>query len=419
MSNRTYFPAARDETAASILAMVVGTTDSVAARRVHSAHRQRANPLANSLPCRAKLFCAITEGAYGNVAHVLGEHSVMNWCAIGMSTSDADALALALTDGNLRIPSPRFGVFLRCGNRTALQCPECARLDWYQYGRMASHCLHCVDYVTRCAHHGALLQVSGDASRFEAQFIRAASDEARVNSLRYARVTANLASTRPRKPPLPEIVSLLRQKHFISESGRLHFSALAHEFQSFFKAGFEDPRLTHISANERFIGLAMKAIQQSRPVHPTLVALLLMLAREVTPLSVQSPQLRPSPLSTPSEMTLASRRAAWLAVRAQAVEVSRSATRTRSPSLWTWLYRNDRSWLEANQVPIRFKPVKRKPRTSRPAVVEAIIKESVLNSPLTRNPARRASAYETRLTYGIREYALGRMKSALLEAGQP
>lgn len=415
MSSRTYFPAARDETAASILAMVVRTTDSKAARRAYSAYLQRANPLANSLPCRAKLFCAITEGAYGNAVHVLGEHSAMNWCAIGMSPTDADALALALTDGKLRTPSPRFGVFLRCGNRTALQCPECARLDWCKYGRTANHCLHCVDYVTRCAHHETLLQVDGNGSRFEAQFIRVASDEARANSLHYARVAATLANTCPRKPALSEIVGLLRQKHFISESGRVHFSALAHEFQRFFEAGFEDPRLTHIAADERFIGFAIKAIQQSRPVHPTLVALMLIFSREVTPLSAHSPQLRPSPVSAPPETMLTSRRAAWLAVRARAVEVSRSETRTRAPSLWTWLYRNDRPWLEANQMPIRVTPFKRRPRALRPAVVEAIIKTSVLDRQATGVATRRTSAYETRLKFGIREYALSRMKRTLLK----
>ncbi len=419
MSSRTYFPAVRGETAASILAMVVRTTGSDDARRLHCAYQQRANPLANSLPCRAQRFCNCTENAYGDVTHVLCEHCLMHWCAAGMTPTDADGLALSLSDGNLRTPCPRFDVFLRCGNRTALLCPECAAQDWYKYGRTANRCLHCVDYVTRCAHHEALLELDGDASRFEAQFIRPESAEARANSLRYARLTANLASTCPRKPALPELISLLKQKHFISESGRVQFSALAREFQHFFKAGFEDPRLTHITTHDCFVAFAMGAIRQSRPVHPTLVTLLLMFAREATPLSTQSPQLRPKSSSTPPETTLTRKRAAWLEVRARAIEVSRSETRTRAPSLWTWLYRNDRSWLEANQMPRRVAKVKRKPKASRPAMVEAIIKAGVLDSQSPEYAPRRESAYETRLTYGIREYALSRMKRALLETNRP
>ncbi|WP_322046649.1 TnsD family Tn7-like transposition protein [Paraburkholderia sp. J67] len=419
MTSRTYFPAMRGETAASILAMVAKTTGSDDARRLYCAYQQRANPLANSLPCRAQRFCTCTENAYGDATRVLCEHCLMHWCAVGMTPTDADGLALSLTDGNLRTSCPRFDVFLRCGNRTALLCPECAAQDWYKYGRTANRCLHCVDYVTRCAHHEALLQLDGDASRLEAQFVRPESAVARANSLRYAQLAANLASTYPRKPALSELVGLLTLKNFISESGRVHFSALAREFQSYFKAGFEDPRLTHIAAHECFVGFAMDAIRQSRPVHPTLVTLLLIFAREAAPIPAQCPQPRPSSTSAPPETTLTRKRAAWLAVRARAMEVSRSETRRRAPSLWTWLYRHDRPWLEANQMPVRVAKVTRKPRASRSAAVESIIKASVLDSGSNGYAPRRESAYETRLTFGIREYALSRMKSTLLEAPRP
>ncbi|WP_321815132.1 MULTISPECIES: TnsD family Tn7-like transposition protein [unclassified Paraburkholderia] len=416
MSSRTYFPPALDETAVSILAMVVRTTGSDEARRLHCAYQQRANPLANSLPCRAQRFCACTENAYGNVPQVLCRHSLMYWYALGMTPTDADELALSLADGNRRTPCPRFDALLSCGDRTALLCPECAAQDWRKYGRAANHCLHCVDYVTRCPYHEALLQSDGDGSRFEAQFIRPESAEARANSMRYARLAANLANMCPREPALPAIIGLLTLKNFISESGRVHSSALAREFKSYFNAGFEDPRLTHIAAHECFVEFAMDAIRQSRPVHPTLVTLLLMLAREVPPLPSQRPQLRPRTTRTPPETTLTRKRTAWLAVRALAIEVSRSDTRTRAPALWTWLYRHDRSWLEANQLPVRANSAGRKPRASRSTVVEAIIKASVLDSQSIGYASRRESAYETRLTFGIREYALNKMKRTLLEA---
>ena len=129
---------------------------------------QHSTPIANSLPCRASRFCAITDDYYGPPAVVLVANSLAEWHAIGMTAPSREALMRALTDGRVRTPCPSLDALCQCGNRTELECPECARLDQQFLGRSANHTSHCIDYVTRCIHHDALLKCGGAGSEVPA-----------------------------------------------------------------------------------------------------------------------------------------------------------------------------------------------------------------------------------------------------------
>lgn len=410
MTYRTYFPAANDESAASILAMVVHTTDSAEARRIHFASLQRANPLANSLPCRAMRFCAVTEGAYGGPSRVLAAHSLLSWNSIGMSPESAQALELALTDGKRRTPCPTFDALLRCGNRTALKCPECSRIDQYRYGRSANYCTHCIDYVTRCLRHEMLLECAGDSSRLEALLIHERNDCARENSLQFARVAANLAAACPRQPAWREIVRLLREKQFVSESGRWHVAALRSEFQKIFHAGFEDPRLTYITEHGDYVEAAVRATSKGRSVHPVMVTLLRMFATDVEALPVHKPHFRPRPVGPAPEALLKTQRSAWLDIASRGTGLSRSETRLQAPALWTWLYRNDKAWLEAHQECVHHSRAVHRLQRIPAAVSDTIAVLQVDPLGQVHGGATPPSAYRMRLAYGIREYAFNRVR---------
>ncbi|PAJ93686.1 TnsD family Tn7-like transposition protein [Burkholderia ubonensis] len=414
MSTLTFFAAAEGESACSILKMVAQTTHSRDAKKAYASFCQHASPLANSLPCRATRFCAITDNSYGPPAAVLVANSLAEWNAIGMTASSREALMCALTDGRFRTPCPILDALCQCGNRTELQCPECARIDLSNLGRLANHTAHCIDYVTRCIYHDALLECAGNGSRLEALLIHPSSEPAHRNSARYARIATALATgATGGQSHWTEIMRLLTERRYINESGRWNQASLRSDFQRFFSSGFEDPRLSHITEDGDYVESAVRKAARGRPIHPTMVVLLEMFGSEVDALPARARGAwQTASNSTKDSVEVEMYRSAWLKTCAQNSGASRTSIRRLAPAAWVWLYRYDRAWLKSNQVPIRRHGGKK--MKAPPAAVEcSIASTSEEFRPSSKGIPPLPSAYQTRLAFGMRDHAFARIAERL------
>lgn len=407
MTYHTFFPAVEDETASSILAMVARTTDLREAKKVNASGHRRAAPLANSLPCRASLFCAITEETYGIPRHVLSAHSLFSWESIGMSPDFVRILEHALTDGKSRTRCPKLDVHTQCCNRTSLVCPECAEADQVRYGRSANRCAHCIDYVTRCFKHEALLRSTGESSTYEALFIRTGTIPAHQNALRYSRVALSLAKDCSHPSAWSVITGLMNQKRFLSDSGRWRLDDLRREFRQFFSGGFEDLRLVHVVEDGNYVEAAIRSLNRERPAHPVVVALLYMFATDAEALPVRnaSPEQYARPAhQIPDKIRLAQRRL-WLSAMSRMAGLSRTQMRKQLPAVWTWLYRNDRAWFDAHQ-PARRVPRGHCKKQPVPSSMSAAITSNVTEPRCSADGrAPLPSSYQMRIAYGMSEYA--------------
>lgn len=419
MSTYTFFAAAEGESACSILKMVAQTTDSRDAKAAYALFYQHSTPIANSLPCRASRFCAITDNYYGPPAVVLVANSLAEWHAIGMTALSREALMRALTDGRVRTPCPSFDALCQCGNRTELECPECARLDQQFLGRSANHTSHCIDYVTRCIHHDALLMCGGAGSRLEALLIHPVSEAAHQNSVRYARWATDLATRSfNRQTAWSEIARLLTARRYLNESGRWSLASLRSDFQRFFSSGFEDPRLTHITEEGDYVESAIRNAARGRPIHPTMVVLLAMFATEADTLPLRARRTRPlAPRTAKEQWEVEEHRSQWLSTCAQHQGTSRSLIRCLSSAAWAWLYRNDRVWLKLNEVSKIRRHGGRRLKAP-PTAVETLIsstQEDYRASKHGRPPL--PSSYQSRLAFGMRDHAFAQISERLGGAG--
>ncbi|PXW22296.1 Tn7-like transposition protein D [Paraburkholderia caballeronis] len=318
----------------------------------------------------------------------------------------------ALTDGRFRTPCPMLDALCQCGNRTELQCPECARIDLSNLGRLANHTAHCIDYVTRCIYHDALLECAGDGSRLEALLIHPNSEPAHRNSARYARLATALATGS--QATWSEITRLLTERRYLHESGRWNLGSLRSDFQRFFSSGFEDPRLSSITDNGDYIESAIRKAARGRPIHPTIVVLLAMFGSEVDALPARVRGARQTlSTSTNDWIEVETHRSAWLKTCAQNSGASRTSIRRLAPAAWAWLYRNDQAWLMGNQVP-KIRRHGRKKMKVPPAAVEC----SIASTSKDFRPSKKGipplpSAYQTRLAFGMRDHAFARIVERL------
>lgn len=412
MSAHTFFAVADDESACSILKMVSQTTNIPEARRVYVRCVQQASPMAGSLPCRASRFCAITENSYGSPRDVLDNYSLAGWNAIGMTPAEREGLMQSLIEGHSWSKCPRFDPLCQCGNRTELQCPECARLDETRFGRQVNHTTHCISYVSRCVHHDLTLESVANGSRLEALLIRPDAGAARMNSTKYALVATALAQREAGSLEVwPEITARLRERRYISVSGKWKMTRLRSDFQSFFSHGFEDPRLTHITNVSGYLLAAIRSGVHRRPVHPAMVTLLWVFSSEADVLpGPASTKVRSAHVAAKEESEVEAHRAAWLEVCRQHPGKTRTAISKLAPALRSWLYRNDRQWLVNHQVPKTFHlPAPPKPKQAPEAVKQTIANftDDLRCSFKGREPL--PSAYQVRLAYGMRPYAFDRL----------
>ncbi|WP_414446770.1 TnsD family Tn7-like transposition protein [Burkholderia sp. 22PA0099] len=413
MSAHTFFAAADDESACSILKMVSQTTDIADARSTYVRFAQRGGPIAGSLPCRAARFCAITENAYGAPSDVLTNHSLARWNAIGMTAVEREEFMQSLVEGRSWTQCPRFDSLCQCGNRTELHCPDCAALDKINFGREVNHLAHCIGYVSRCRHHDAPLVSLESASRLEALLIKPDSGAAYKNSRSYMVAAAALAQRAPEHLEVwDEVTQLLKERRYISESGKWQLSSLQRDFQSFFQLGFEDPRLSHITQAGNYLLAGIRSGTHGRPVHPTLVTLLFVFGSEADALPLRTSRARSATVAPKEQSEIEAHRAAWLQFSHEHPEMTRTEMRMQASAQWSWLRRNDYKWLTEHQAPktVGFRlhgPPKAKPAPKAVKQAVAAVTEDLRCSFRGRQPL--PSVYQIRLAYGMRASAFERL----------
>ena len=431
---RTYLPAAIGETAISILATVAHTTDSQLAKRLLAVCERRCSPLVGSLPCPAALFFEATEGAYGTPERTLSENSLFRLYTQGMCSSmQLRAERQLIVGTRSRTCFPRLPVFIECGNRFGLQCPECARDAYETYGRRVSYCCHCVQFVTRCPLHECDLYCDDECSSLESLLSRCHEPRAARNAVGYARVARQLTFDCPHGRGRAEVQRRLLSKGFITETGRVRVTELDDAFTKLFSARFEDVRLNELVQRKDFIQTCVRALmREERAMHPVLLILMEWLASEVEAIrsapSVRRRRtvatddtVRATPIGTrfqPMPEQLQAKRSEWSDHRERCTGMSRTQMRRLLPGTWAWLYRHDRDWLTRNQSP-RNRPIPKRALAEMPQPVSEVIRSNQRdlrchNAGLLALP----SAYQTRLAYGMSDYRFERAADVFNGAGK-
>ncbi|CAN7770564.1 TnsD family Tn7-like transposition protein [Caballeronia sp. LjRoot34] len=404
----TFPEAVAGQSAASILRTVAECTNCTRARRLHATSLRRCAPLINSLPCRAKLFCEITEDVYGDAEHILSEYSLRAWQALGMSEASLKCLTFSLTDGRYRTPCSRLLPLLQCQNRTELVCPECALNDWHEHRHPVQYCAHCIDYVTRCYRDGALLESEGEGSTYEGLFCKEGTACAGRNSLLYARTAIELSEKCHCIETWPAIVAMLTEKGYVRESGRWDVATLKRESERFFAEGFEDRRLSEIARLGEFWAIAIRAFARSRPIHPATIALAYIFATEAGEAPVRKKTRPHEPTSGPDDDVRSAKRLSWLNLLDDSRDCTRKGLRKKAAALWSWLYRNDRDWFVEHQ-PQRSRRVGgRRVQPLPPCVEDAIYSARADPRSSAYGRAPLPSAYQMRVAHGMTEFAFNR-----------
>ncbi|MFM0329503.1 TnsD family Tn7-like transposition protein [Paraburkholderia strydomiana] len=408
MSFYTFPEALKGQSAASILRMVAECTSCSRARRLHAVSLRRCAPLINSLPCRAKLFCEITEDVYGDSEHILSDYTLRAWQALGMSEASFNCLTSSLIDGRFRTPCPRLLPLLQCQNRTELVCPECALNDWHMHRHSVQYCAHCIDYVTRCYRDGALLESEGEGSTYEGLFCKEGTDSARRNSLIYARTALDLSEKCHCIDTWPAIVAMLTEKGYVRESGRWDVATLKRESERFFAGGFEDARLSEIARLGEFWVFAIRAFSRGRPIHPASIELAYIFATEADEAPVRKKTLPHEPTSRPDDELRSAKRLAWMNHLNDSRDCTRKQLRMKATALWMWLYRHDRDWLVEHRPPRARCAGGRRARPVPSCVRDAIYSERSDPRCSAYGRAPLPSSYQMRVAHGMTETAFAR-----------
>jgi len=315
---------------------------------------------------------------------------------------------------------PRLRPFIQCGNRHGLQCRECARLAAEVHGRRVSYCMHCIDFVTRCPIHDCKLVGDDDCSSLEEMLASHAGVNAARNATRYAQVAHAMAYGCSSQSVRAGIRQRLREKHYLSESGRCRLDLLRSAFAAAFSDGFEDVRLNELLASTDVASTSVHMLnREERAIHPVFLILLEWLSADVDALPIRSRATKAGVSNTaPATDIRDAKHVAWLRHQTQCAGMGREEIRHRQSALWVWLYRHDREWLVNNQV-ARRRRVNQKPRATPSASFTRVVfsnERPVRGSVAGREPL--PSAYQTRLAYGMNQYLFDRATEVLDGVGK-
>ncbi|WP_165614445.1 TnsD family Tn7-like transposition protein [Paraburkholderia ginsengiterrae] len=237
-------------------------------------------------------------------------------------------------------------------------------------------------------------------------------DKARAkNSLRYAQLACSISDDAPHEPLWPRIHSILYEKGYVTEHGKLRMAELHDSYRKLFSAGFEDERLCHFVHDTSFFDCCIRAVRRADRAAPAPFLVLLHYAARDIDAACSLHQRYPS-RSTPVDVDAAlrtSKRARWLEQSISHQEMTRTQMRHSLSDVWSWLYRNDRPWLQEHQHPTgtpaggrRFHEI--------PAFINVAINHDDVD--LREHHGGREplpSAYQTRLAYGMNEYLFNRL----------
>ena len=405
------FPSVPRETVTSIAAMVAQTTASKEAKEISHLGNRRGLLLYSTLPCRAQRFCAITDNAYGDAMELLARHTLVAYGTCGMSPQMAEAATRNIAFGAAsRTMFPRLLPGVESGNRYGLRCPECTLELLGVWFRRASLCAHCIPYVTRCPWHDCFLVCEHECSTLE-MLMSKAGDKARAsNSLRYAQLSCAASEVVSFEPIWPKTFGMLREKGYVTSSGRLRTEQLHTDIRKLFSAGFEDERLSYLVNDTGALDLCIQAARRTDRAAPAPILVLMYQATCEVDEVARRPARRteePATLTTDSERRDRSR-ALWTTHMNRHREMSRTQLRKSMPSVWTWLHRHDDAWLSANQVPARRRFGGRK-HHELPVFVTRAISDSTLDRRAhTGGREPLPSAYQFRIAYGMSDFLFER-----------
>lgn len=273
---RTLYASIPYETPFSIMTALVNTTRD---RKIRSVARQtvrRGPKLLHTCPCRLTRFCALTDNFYGEVHQVLTERTLYPLYFGCMSKVSTHRLESQVCDGaRSRSCGATLPVQFHSENRYGIECPECSEYANLAIGRRCSLSFHCIPLQTRCPMHGCRYRLADECSSIEFKML-AFPDTARAhNSVRLSETLFDfLGSTRPHCQ-VDTIISLLHERGYMAENGRVKRAALSKDFEAIHSQGFEDIRLnTWITSGSMIVHMLKCITHPEICPHPVEIALL-------------------------------------------------------------------------------------------------------------------------------------------------
>jgi len=392
--------------------MVAQTTASAEAKEISHVGNRRGVLLYSTLPCRAQRFCAITENAYGDAMTLLARHTLLAYGTCGMSRQMAEAATRNIAFGAAsRTMFPRLLPGVESGNRFGIRCPECALELPGGRSRRASLCAHCIPYVTRCPWHGCRLVCEHECSTLEMLMSKTGDSARASNSLRYAQLTCATSEVTPPEPIWAKTFGLLREKGYVTDSGRFRSEHLHTDIRKLFSAGFEDERLSYLVNNTSALDLCMRATRRiDRAAPAPVLVLLYQAACDVDELARPPARRKAEPATAPVDGERRNNsRSLWTAHMGRHPEMTRTQLRKSMPAVWMWLHRHDDAWLRVNQVSVR-RPCGGRTHHELPGFVTSAMSDGVVDR-RARTGGREPlpSAYQFRLAYGLSDFLFERI----------
>ncbi|SKC83728.1 Tn7-like transposition protein D [Burkholderia sp. CF099] len=413
---KTTYPAAVHETAFSLTVTLADTTYDPDIRTTLARSFRRAAPLLHTAACRLERFCEMSDFAYGAPYDVLTERTLYNLYRSCMSPAMSHQLAQQVCfSSRHRLCCPGLPLPTQGANRYGLACEECSRSSLHHTGRRCSLTFHCIPLLTRCPMHGCLFILVDACSSHEIS-MRAPYDHAKYkNSVRLGEILLGLSQSTCSQAAVDWTKTLLSERGYLPEHGRLRKNDFTKDFLGALSAGFEDERLNAWINSAGMLPQALRALRRpDRPAHPVAIALLLLALGVVE----YSPSIKAQhkDIASPSNRNTVrcredlrhEKRRRWTAHVACHDDCTRNQARLLAPALWSWLYKRDSTWLDAHQPA----PRPRSDRRPRAQDLESIRTKTTdgLRSPGdVKLRTRRKWRYRARINCGLPQRAFDRL----------
>jgi hypothetical protein len=414
------FRAGDGESAVSILDRIAKTTNSKAAKRINAECYRSARPLLATLPCRPRRFVDVAGGCYGNEMRILSTHSLYPLYLAGMPSSIGEIFTSRLLYADHgKTGAARLNMVLESTNRFGLQCPECRKKSNLEFGYRTSLVVHCISFMSRCPYHGCLLSDDNGCSSMEVSLIKTGNRLSEHNAMLYSKTALQLLQDSSRQPVWKNVLTKLKAKNYISESGWFKSADLEKACLKLFSEGFEDDRLNWLIKEGRLVSRCVRTATRGRSgIAPTCLIIMDCLVDQIDERPM-SPTVRKATKKARdvSEDELQLRRRSWELVHQTSDGLTRTQESKRDPATFTWLYRHDKNWLAEHRVPCAKSSGGWVASEIPPTVVETIQRNDWRRQPAGSGLIPRQSAYQLRLALGINQWAFRRVASAIGSIG--
>lgn len=280
---RTLYAAMPYETPLSLMTALASTTRDLRVRTVSRQVVRDGPKLLQTCPCRLSRFCALTDSFYGGPRQVLTERTLYPLYLGCMSAAMASRMEDQVCNGVKSRPcGPTLPVHLHSANRYGLECPECSEYAASTVGRRCSLSFQCIPLQTRCPIHGCRYQLADACSSYEFDMFALPEGCRSKNSTRLSEMLLTFLSSTTSQCQLATTISMLRERGYMSENGRVKRSALERDFAAIFSSGFEDMRLSMWLNSNCMITHLLKCITHAELcAHPIEISLLRLALSEI------------------------------------------------------------------------------------------------------------------------------------------